>query len=118
MLALDDEEGMRALMLGSQQQADQALDEARARAQHILAQAEQYARVLMDEAVAATRHTREGACRAAEADLRRLEAARDRLRLQALAVERDVLAAPLPSARPSWPSCLHAVEQSFPAASV
>jgi DivIVA domain-containing protein len=109
----DDDDSMRRVMLASQTVADQALDEARDEAQRILARAEEYARVLLEEAMAATDRTRAGASAAAEADLRRLRTARDRLRIQALALEHDVLAAPLPRARPTWPTCLHTVEQHF-----
>ena len=108
-----DDDAMRELMMASQQAADEALDRAREHASHMLARAEEYARVLMEEAIAATDRTRGGACSAVEADLRRLRAARDRLRVQALALEHDVLAAPLPRARPAWPTCLHTVEQHF-----
>ena len=109
----DDDDAMRELMLASQTTADQALDEARAQAQRVLARAEEYARVLLEEAMAATDRTRAGASAEAEADLRRLRTARDRLRVQAIALEHDVLAAPLPRARPEWPTCLHTVEQQF-----
>lgn len=109
----DDHDSMRELMLASQHAADQALDQAREQAQRVLARAEEYARVLLEEAMAATDRTRHGAAAAAQADLDRLRNARNRLRVQALALEHDVLAAPLPRARPTWPTCLHTVEQHF-----
>jgi DivIVA domain-containing protein len=104
---------MSDLMLASQHAADQSLDQARAQADRVLARAETYARVLLEEAMAASDRTRNGAAMAAEADLQRLRSARDRLRVEAIALEHDVLAAPLPRARPTWPTCLHTVEQRF-----
>lgn len=109
----EDDDAMRRVMLASQTVADQALDEARDQARRMLARAEEYARVLLEEAMAATDRTRADASAAAEADLRRLRTARDRLRVQALALEHDVLASPLPRARPTWPTCLHTIEQHF-----
>jgi DivIVA domain-containing protein len=109
----EDHDSMRELMLRSQMAADEALDRARAQADRVVARAAEYARVLLEETMAATDNTRRGSSAQAEADLRRLRTARDRLRVQALALEHDVLAAPLPSARPHWPTCLHTVEQQF-----
>jgi DivIVA domain-containing protein len=109
----DDDDAMRDLMLRSQTVADEALDKARDQARRVLARAEEYARVLLEEAMAATDRTRAGASEAAEVDLRRLRTTRDRLRVQALALEHDVITAPLPRARPDWPTCLHTVEQQF-----
>lgn len=109
----EDDEAMRDLMLASQQAADEALDRAREQASHMLARAEEYARVLMEEAINATDRTRGGACSAVEADLRRLRSVRDRLRLEAIALEQAVLAEPFPRPRPAWPECLHSVEQRF-----
>ncbi|MEY2478590.1 MAG: DivIVA protein [Actinomycetota bacterium] len=109
----DDDDSMRRMMLASQTVADEALDKARDQARQVLARAEEYARVLLEEAMAATDRTRAGASEAAEVDLRRLRTARDRLRVQALAVEHDVVTTPLPRARPHWPTCLHTVEQQF-----
>jgi DivIVA domain-containing protein len=109
----DDHHAMRELMLASQTKADESLDLAREQAQRVLARAETYARVLLEEAMAASDRTRNGAAAAAQADLDRLRTARDRLRVQALALEHDVLAAPLPRALPAWPTCLHTVEQHF-----
>jgi DivIVA domain-containing protein len=108
-----DDGSMRELMLASQSVADEALDRAREVARTVLSRAEDYARVLLEEAMVATEQTRVGARAAADADVRRLRTARDRLRVQALAQELDVLQAPLPVARPHWPTCLHTVEQFF-----
>ncbi|MDQ1375428.1 MAG: DivIVA protein [Actinomycetota bacterium] len=110
----DDDDSMRDLILASQAVADEALDKARDEARRVLARAEEYARILLEEAIAATDRTRKEACAATEADLRKLRTARDRLHVQALAVEHDTIAAPLPGALPAWPACLHAVEQAFP----
>lgn len=109
----EDDDAMREVIIASQVVADEALDEARLRARSMLARAEDYATILLQEAAAATERTRQGAAVAAEADLRRLRGARDRLRIEALAHEHAVLAAPLPGGRPTWPACLHTVEQHF-----
>jgi DivIVA domain-containing protein len=110
----EDDDAMREVILASQTVADEALDRARDQARQVLARAEEYARILLEEAIAATDRTRAEACEATEADLRKLRTARDRLHVQALAVEHDVIASPLPQPLPSWPACLHAIEQAFP----
>jgi DivIVA domain-containing protein len=109
----EDDEGMRHLMVASQHAADEALDRARAEAATLLARAEEYARVLMEEATAAVDRTRTGANALGKADLDRLRTARDRLLVHAVAMEHDLLTAPLPSAQPRSPVCLHAFEQAF-----
>jgi len=110
----EDDVAMRDVILRSQVLADEALDHAREQARQVLARAEEYARILLEEAIAATDRTRAEVCAATEADLQKLRVARDRLHVQALAIEHDVVASPLPKAQPTWPACLHAVEQAFP----
>jgi cell division initiation protein len=108
-----DEAGMRALLIESQHAADRALDEAREHARRLVQVAEQYAAALVSEARAAGTNTRASVRGQAETDLGRLRVARDRLRVQAIAIERHVLGSPVPTPQPSWPTCLHAVEQIF-----
>jgi cell division initiation protein len=108
-----DDVGMRTLLEQSQQSADQSLDAARENAGRLMQTAEQYAAALVSEARAAADLTRAAARGDVEGELGKLRAARDRLRFEAIALERQVLGAPLPSPTPSWPQCLHAVEQTF-----
>jgi len=110
----EDDDEMREMILRSQALADEALDGAREQARQVLARAEEYARILLEEAIAATDRTRAQVCAATEADLQKLRVARDRLHVQALAVEHELVASPLPQPLPAWPACLHAVEQAFP----
>jgi cell division initiation protein len=108
-----DDEGMRAMLVESQESADRALGDAREHARRLIETAEQYAAALVTEAHAAGEVTRAAARGEAEVDLGRLRVARERLRVQAIALERNMLGAARPSPTPSWPPCLHAVEQIF-----
>ena len=109
-----DDEGMRALLVSSQEEADAALHAARQAAAQLLASAEAYAGALAAEVQRSLGRTRTTVKDALEADLRRLQNSRRRLLAEATAAERLVLElGALPPARPRWPECLLAVEHIY-----
>jgi cell division initiation protein len=111
-----DDDSMRTLLTASQEAADAALLAARTAAAGLVRSAEAYAGALADEVRGTLDRTLAEARAQLEADLRRLDASRRRLMTEVTAAERLVLEQGVfPPARPSWPTCLLAVEYRFEA---
>ena len=116
---IESDKAMRRLLADSQADADQVLAEARALAARTVASANAYAEALQREAAQAVARTSTMATTEVAGDLRRLESSRDHIRAELLAFERAVVSDALPrQGHPTWPPCLHAVEQQLPGVTV
>ena len=103
---IETDKAMRRLLADSQDEADRLLATARAVAERTLASSRAYAAALEREAAAVVRDTTMMATGEVEAELARLEAARDHIRAEVAAFERTVVFDALPRrGHPTWPQC-------------
>ena len=116
---VESDKAMRRLLADSQAEADEMLAAARTLAARTVASANAYAVALRREAGEAVRRTSALASDEVAGDLRRLETYRDHIRAELLAFERGVVSHALPrQGHPTWPPCLHAIEQQLPGLAV
>lgn len=115
---IQSDKAMRRLLADSQAEADQVLAIARALAARTIASANAYAEALHREAAQAVDRTSSMATTEVAGDLRRLESSRDHIRAELLAFERAVSDALPRQGHPTWPPCLHAVEQQLPGVTI
>ena len=116
---IESDKAMRRLLAESQAEADKVLAAARALAARTVASANAYAEALQREAIQAVERTSTMATTEVAGDVCRLEGSRDHIRAELLAFERAVVSDALPrQGHPTWPPCLHAVEQQLPGVTV